>query len=248
MSGRKVLPIILAGTIAGAGIPLHCGAADDLTPRPQQIFTEKPRIDDYSDYNAFLTDIMEYRRQQAERGAQSASTPSPAVSAGDENLYRITSAESLESALERARLLAHPEYAEGVRFDRTTSRSFPLDPMDVPDMSFSELPGMLIDPSSDKAFIYEDDTTDPKIRKATDSALTEEEKKRREKAIADAYRLLGPGVAALLGQAVLVYDEDGQFFRLQLGDITNRYSFSYGNGDYTINRLNVDMTVQALEK
>lgn len=250
MSGRKVLPLILAGTIAGAGIPIACGAAENITPRPQQVFAEKPRIDDYTDYNAFLTDIMEYRRQQAERGRQEAGA-APAAPGETENLYRITGEESLESALERARRLQHPDYAEGIRFERTTSLSFPLDPMDQPDLSGSELTGMFIDPESGKAFVYEDDTTDRKIRKATDSAMTEEEKKRREKAVAEAYRLLGPGVAALLGQAVLVYDEDGQVFRLQLGDMTNRYSFSadtpFGSGDFTINRLSVDMSVQDLE-
>lgn len=247
MSGRKVLPLIMAGTIAGAGIPIACGAAESITPRPQQVFVEKPRIDDYTDYNAFLSDVMEYRRQQVERARQETGiAPSAPAEAG--SLYRITGEESLEGALERARRLEHPDYAEGVRFERTTSRSFPLDAMDPPDLSGSELTGMFIDPESGTAFVYEDDTTDRKIRKATDAATTDEEKKGREKATAEAYRLLGPGVAELLGQAVWVYDEDGQLFRLQLGDITNRYSFSYGNGDYTINRLSVDMTVQQLDK
>lgn len=248
MSGRKVLPLIMAGTIVGAGIPIACGASESITPRPQQVFTEKPRIDDYTDYNAFLTDVMEYRRQQAERARQQDPGSSRPVPGEPESLYRITGEESLESALERARRLEHPDYAEGVRFERTTSRSFPLDAMDQPDLSGSELTGMFIDPESGNAFVYEDDTTDRKIRKATDAAMTDEEKKRREKATAETYRLQDPGVEDFLGQAVWVYDEDGQLFRLQLGDITNRYSFSYGNGDYTINRLSVDMAVQPLDK
>ena len=164
MSGRHLLPHFLAvALIAGGCLPAY--AADDFTPRPQRAFAEKPRIEDYADYNAFLVDIMEYRRQKAEKAqskaaeaAAVASTPSLpddtlASVSGQQTvdlreLYQVRDPESLEDALARAKKLPHPVYNEPERFGRTTSYSFPIQPMDGEDMSIREIGGLLQDMES----------------------------------------------------------------------------------------------------
>lgn len=158
MTGRPLLPHLLAvAVLTGACLPAW--AIDDLTPRPQRTFTDKPRIEDYADYNAFLVDIMEYRRQKQERLQARSAPPAPAASLSDDTLasvsgqrdvdlrelYEITSPESLEDALERAQKLPHPTYEEAERYGRTTSTSFPMAPMEGDDMSSREVSGNLQD-------------------------------------------------------------------------------------------------------
>lgn len=138
-------------------------AEEEWTPRPQKIFAEKPRIEDYADYSTFLVDIMEYRRQkeaQAAEAAQAASKPAvPAAAApangpvDDPSLYFIGGPESLEDALARARKLPHPTYSEPERFGRTTANSFPMPPLEGDDLSANEVPGQLADM----------DTVDPEV-------------------------------------------------------------------------------------
>lgn len=156
---RFLLVPLLAAAVLVAGCPLAL-ASEDLTPRPQRVFTEKPRIEDYTDYNAFLVDIMEFRRQKAERAAASAaakaSTTGPvddqalagvngANGVTDPELYRIRGPESLEDALARARKLPHPVYEEQERYGRTTSQSFPIAELEGDDMSANEVAGELHD-------------------------------------------------------------------------------------------------------
>ncbi len=124
----------------------------DLTPRPQRVFTEKPRIEDYTDYGTFLVDIMEYRRQKEEaaaRAAAQAAMPAPAAPAADSGtdpaLYRINGPESLDDALARAKKLPHPVYQEAERYGRTTANSFPIQSLDSEDMSSNEVSGQLAD-------------------------------------------------------------------------------------------------------
>lgn len=241
---RSVLPLILAGALVGAVTPAVCHAGEGLTPRPQKVFEDRPRIEDYTDYGAFLVDIMEYRRQKAERDRQRA-VKGPQDASQPDDPYRITGAESLDEALERARHLAHPAYQEPLRFDRTTSQSFPLEPMQAPEMSVSELPGVLADPAAGQVVVYEDGTTEKKVRKAVDAADEEDEKNRKTKATAESFAVTRAGVAEDLA-GNWVRDADGRLYRLQVGDISNQnqQAYSYGSGDFLINRLEVDLVVE----
>lgn len=167
MSRRHLLPHLLAVAILG-GACLPARAADGYAPVAQRTFTEKPRIEDYADYNAFLVDIMEYRRQKqrmadAEK-IRKAETAAAAEALGftlqDETLanvsgqngmddlrelYEIAAPESLEDALERAKKLPHPVYLEQERFGRTTASSFPMPQIDGADLSIGEVTGKLQD-------------------------------------------------------------------------------------------------------
>lgn len=145
---------LLAALLLPGFVCLPAYAADDYTPRPQKVFTEKPRIEDYADYNTFLVDIMEYRRQKQERAAAAAAARAVpdetlATVSGqaepDRAIYTIVAPESLDEALERARKLPHPVYEEPERFGRTTSYSFPIPEMDGGDMATNEIAGRLAD-------------------------------------------------------------------------------------------------------
>jgi hypothetical protein len=129
MSGRRLLPHLLAVAIIGSYCP-PAFAVDDYTPRPQQTFAEKPRIEDYADYSAFLVDVMEYRRQKQQRvdaqqrkardaaeQAEASGAPlqdealagySGQSSTPPRELYEISAPETLDDALERAKKLPHP--------------------------------------------------------------------------------------------------------------------------------------------
>jgi len=128
-------------------------AEDAWKPRPQKVFTEKPRIEDYADYSTFLVDIMEYRRQKEAQAAEAATrpaTPAPAAAPAsgpvdDPSLYFIGGPESLEDALARAKKLPHPVYSEPERFGRSTANSFPMPPLEGEDLSANEVPGQLAD-------------------------------------------------------------------------------------------------------
>lgn len=165
---RSPLPLtlLMLAVVGMAGGAVR--AADDTIPRPQQIFTEKPRIEDYSDYNAFLVDIMEFRRQKQEReeaaraqqaAREATSAAGAAATSVDQSLYRIEGPETLDSALERARQLPHPVYEEQERYGRTTAQSFPIPTLDSPDLSEADVPGMLHDLEAEaEGLAYEDDT------------------------------------------------------------------------------------------
>jgi hypothetical protein len=131
--------------------------ADDATPRPTRVFEEKPRIEDYQDYSAFLVDIMEYRRQQA-LAAQAPREPAPEPAPLWADPYRINGPETLDQALERARFLAHPAYDEPYRYNRTTSQSFPLPQMGSTDMSDSGVEGELANLAGPQPAVRTDDS------------------------------------------------------------------------------------------
>lgn len=166
MPRSRLLPHLLAVAIlGGSSVPVY--SADEFTPRPQRTFAEKPRIEDYADYNAFLVDIMEYRRQKQQRldarqraqvlaaeKAEETGVPlreeTLASITGQQaedlnSLYQITTPETLDEALDRARKLPHPVYTEQERFGRTTSFSFPMPQIDGEDLYAGEITGRLQD-------------------------------------------------------------------------------------------------------
>ncbi|MFZ5756927.1 MAG: hypothetical protein ACOY3X_08495 [Pseudomonadota bacterium] len=186
--------------LAGACVPAY--AADDLTPRPQRVFLEKPRIEDYTDYNAFLVDIMEYRRQKQERAQAAATAGATGIGddtlarvtgqeAADPTLYRIDGPESLDAALARAGKLPHPVYEEPERFGRTTSYSFPIPQMDGDDMSSNEIQGRLADLESINPDTFRDESAEELVDGVLVRSPSNEEKTREKKAAAgtdDAYQ------------------------------------------------------------
>lgn len=170
MPGKHFPAYLLAAAFLGSGC-MSAFAADDLTPRPQRVFVEKPRIEDYADYNAFLVDIMEFRRQKQEKAAARAAASSAAamdsaalagVAIQDPDagraLYDISGPESLDDALVRASKLPHPVYDEPERFGRTTSFSFPIPQMEGDEMADKEIQGQLQDLESVDPVVYEDET------------------------------------------------------------------------------------------
>lgn len=257
MSGRLALPLVLASAALGLGAPAIASAADNPPQGQQRVFTEKPRIEDYDDYGSFLVDIMAFRKQKEDRAhelATQAATSPPPVAVGSLNPeplsplardpYRVRQPESLEEALERARYIKHPEYSELVRFQRTTSQSFPLEALDTPELSTAELPGMLADPATGQLAIYEDGAAEGQAEQSANESADGEDA-RQTRADADSFAITSAGLESAGSKWAV--DADGQRFYLQIGDQTNRYSFSYGSGDYEINYLYVDLAVEHKE-
>lgn len=182
---RPPVAVPLLATLLLAAWCLPATAADDMTPRPQRVIADKPRIEDYADYNSFLVDIMEFRRQKLERetAAAAAKAAAPSTSTEDPSLYRINGPESLDDALARASRLPHPVYAEPERFGRSTSFSFPIPQMEGDDMSANEVPGRLTDLETLQPDIYEDETALNKAESDQKESPTGDEKVRATRAL-----------------------------------------------------------------
>ncbi len=243
---RSLLVPLLAAAVLAAGCPLAL-ASEDLTPRPQRVFTEKPRIEDYSDYNAFLVDIMEFRRQKAERDAARAAAK--AVTSGpvddqalagvngangviDPEVYRIRGPESLEDALARARKLPHPVYEEQERYGRTTSQSFPITEMERDDMSVNDVAGELHDLQAVQPESYRDPSAEEHTTRVTTTNpdnVDETQAKQAFEGTDDAYEV------AIDTETRFIRDSDGRTIWAPI--------FVKDEVSYTvINRLNIEVS------
>lgn len=240
MNSKALSVYALAVAVTGAGLPAVALASEDLTPRPQRVFTEKPRIEDYDDYSAFLVEIMEYRRQKEERErAAAAAPPVEPESPLARDPYVVTRPESLEEALERARYIRHPVYDTLLRYDRTTSQSFPLEPLPSPDMSQAELEGRLADPASGKLAIFEDETARARAEDAIAGTAAEEEQRRETQASIESFAISAADYDPNSKYAV---DSDGKRYYMQ---IANEYT-SNQTTDIVLRYLFVDIEVEPL--
>ncbi|MFP5383734.1 MAG: hypothetical protein ACLGHG_06660, partial [Gammaproteobacteria bacterium] len=198
--------------------------------------------------------IMAFRKQKEDRArelTQQAAASPAAVTGGSQateplsplarDPYRVRQPESLEEALERARYIKHTDHTELVRFQRTTSQSFPLEALDSPELSTAELPGMLADPATGQLAIYEDQAAEGQAEKSANESADGEDA-RQTKADADSFAITSAGPESAGSNWAI--DADGQRYYLQIGDRTNRYNFSYGSGDYEINYLYMDLAVE----
>lgn len=248
MTRHSFLVPLLVAAIAGAAAP-WAQAADDFTPRPQRVFTEKPRIEDYSDYGAFLVDIMEYRRQKEERAAakRAAAAAAGTTAMGDAglagvngangvtdpDLYRIRGPESLDDALARARKLPHPVYEEQERYGRTTAQSFPIPEMEGDDMSANEVAGELHDLQA----VQPEGWNDPSAEDHAIKVVTEDpdnaddaQEKQAFEGTDDAYQV------SWNRETRIVRDSDGRVFWAPIY-IEDEVSYTL------INRLNLEVSV-----
>lgn len=101
----------------------------------------KPSLDDYLSYDDFLADAVRYKKQpdHCQIRPKEVFTPAP------KSAYIITEPEDLNDALTRGKDLNHPVYEEKLRYDRTTSQSFPLRKMRSRELSAQQIEGALLD-------------------------------------------------------------------------------------------------------
>lgn len=92
----------------------------------------RPDINDYTDTQAFVADMLNWQRQY---GAPTDGMAPPAGQGNEEDSgryekpwHRVTGPEDLEQAVRNADGYEQPRYPEPRRFDRTTHISFPLPP------------------------------------------------------------------------------------------------------------------------
>lgn len=105
---------------------------------------ERPRLQDYPSSYAFLQALETWNRAHP-NGVASKSAPvkqpEPQQVVADPTSeqapppFEVTGPESLDTAVEKARDIAHPTYKEKVRYHRSTHLSFPLNSIDGQDMS-----------------------------------------------------------------------------------------------------------------
>lgn len=109
----------------------------------------RPKIEDYQDREAFVADILLWQRERDQLSARAARgelPPLPAESSAEhdpDDWHTITGPEDLETAVRNASGYQQPNYAEPLRFNRTTHISFPLESLASEDMADKAIDGAL---------------------------------------------------------------------------------------------------------
>ncbi|MEE4252289.1 MAG: hypothetical protein V2I38_16995 [Alcanivoracaceae bacterium] len=109
----------------------------------------RPKIENYQDREAFVADILLWQRERDELSARAARgelPPLPAESGAEhdpDDWHTITGPEDLDTAVRNASGYQQPNYAEPLRFNRTTHISFPLESLATEDMADKAIDGAL---------------------------------------------------------------------------------------------------------
>ncbi|MFN3714773.1 MAG: hypothetical protein ACK4SX_14040 [Alcanivoracaceae bacterium] len=125
-------------------IPLQI-LADDLSAW----LGPRPKIENYQDRDAFVSDILLWRKERDLLAARAQRGELPALPAGVEadhdpdDWHRITGPEDLETAVQKAHGYEQPHYQEPLRFNRTTHVSFPLEQLPMEALSTNAVDGTL---------------------------------------------------------------------------------------------------------
>lgn len=166
--------LVLAATaLTLVSAPLHASADD-----------KRPRLDQFSSYEAFLKAMVAWESRPASTPATAKATPAPArpetgpstrpiplpegVDPTSETApppLAITGPEDLDTAVELAKDISHPEYKARIRYNRTTHISFPLQSIDGSDMSQASVGNALM---VDKSAL-EDTATLPRVDPQVDA-------------------------------------------------------------------------------
>jgi hypothetical protein len=125
-------------------IPLHSPAGDISAWLPP-----RPKIEQYQEREAFVADILRWRKERdalMARAARGELPPLPLESGADhdpDDWHRITGPEDLETAVQKAHGYEQPHYQEPLRFNRTTHVSFPLEQLPIEALSTNTVDGTL---------------------------------------------------------------------------------------------------------
>jgi hypothetical protein len=134
----RILPLLILLT------PLYSPAGDLSAWLPP-----RPKIENYQDREAFVADILLWRKQRdqlAARAARGELPPLPSDTSADhdpDDWHRITGPEDLDTAVQKAHGYEQPHYQEPLRFNRTTHISFPLEQLPMEALSTNTVDGTL---------------------------------------------------------------------------------------------------------
>jgi hypothetical protein len=143
--------LMLAATLLTfVSAPLHASSDDS-----------RPRLDQFSSYDAFMQAMASWEARPISR-PMTASTPAATPTANAPTTrpiplpegmdpasekapppLAITGPEDLETAVELAKDISHPNYTARIRYNRTTHLSFPLQSIDGSDMSQTSIENSL---------------------------------------------------------------------------------------------------------
>lgn len=120
--------------------PLHA-VTDDDHPRPEQ----------YSSTDAYMKALLAWESRPASADSKAASTTHPipvpeGIDPTSETApppLAINGPEDLDTAVELAKGITHPNYTAPIRYHRSTHISFPLTSIDGQDMSEASIPNAL---------------------------------------------------------------------------------------------------------
>lgn len=153
--------------------PLHASSDD-----------KRPRLEQFSSYDEFMKAMVAWESRPVSAPAPAVASPAPAqtdkapatrpiplpegVDPTSETApppLAITGPEDLDTAVELAKDITHPDYKARIRYNRTTHLSFPLQSIDGSDMSQASVGNALMMDKSGAG----SDTTLPLIAPQTDA-------------------------------------------------------------------------------
>ena len=108
---------VLTGTALAADTGTGTSDVQALPPRP--------RIQDYSDQNRFISDVLAWQRLR-DKLASEPHKPAPTPVHDPHDWHHVTGPENLDTALHNAEGYVQPHYKQKYRYNRTTHLSFPL--------------------------------------------------------------------------------------------------------------------------
>lgn len=113
------------------------------TGTASQPLRERPQLDDYTDTDRFIADVLAWERQK--RNMQSASNEQSRQPPETDDWHNVTGPEELDEALRKAYGYTQPNYQEKYRFNRTTHLSFPLEKLESRQLSSQAITGALLE-------------------------------------------------------------------------------------------------------
>ncbi|PKM22777.1 MAG: hypothetical protein CVV10_02630 [Gammaproteobacteria bacterium HGW-Gammaproteobacteria-14] len=156
----------MRSTARAAIITLAMTSFMGVTQATASSLSERPKIENYQDRDAFIADILAWREMQAlalpklpDQSASSAHNNNNDDPYDPDDWHRINGPENLDMAVRKALGYEQPHYREPLRFNRTTHVSFPLEQLPSETMSINAV-GDILDASAAAVPNPSDTTTD----------------------------------------------------------------------------------------
>jgi hypothetical protein len=125
----RIQPLMIALSV----LAMTPSAGEAAPPELAQWLSPRPQIQHYQDRDAFVADILAWRRERdmlaamAARGELPSLPPGAAAEHDPDDWHKVTGPEDLDTAVSKAHGYEQPHYQEPLRFNRTTHVSFPLE-------------------------------------------------------------------------------------------------------------------------
>lgn len=116
----------------------------EQTGTASQPLRERPQLEDYTDTDRFIADVLAWERQKRDL-QQAASNEQFRQPPETDDWHNVTGPEELDEALRKAYGYRQPQYKEKYRYNRTTHLSFPLEKLESRQLSSQAITGALLE-------------------------------------------------------------------------------------------------------